>query len=387
MFFLSLFALACQPDEKTPARNGLAVLGFADDDESVSWTLIGDSNDGLNTPRDLGFNPEKEGELWVVNRKDDSTSIFFDAGQASQSSVHIIDPYALHFMDQVSSIEFGAPGTFGTCQESRNTYNGPGQGDDFMGPTLWPSDLSIYGESNPEAVEYLSRLFGMHVDLGSHLDMLHQTPLCMGIAWQGENVYWAFNGRDGSIDRNNFHEDHGPGYDDHSDGTIYRYAMGAFSRVEDVPSHMKYHHDSALLYIADTGNNAIKVLDTTSGETDENLPRQEPGTVHMSMKDDQYWTLIEGSEFGMSLPSGLTIVDDTLLVTDNETSTIYAFDLDGELIDTLETPFASGSLMGIYAASIDDIWIVNAIDNEVWRLQPENADTSAGALTDEYTSF
>ena len=387
MFLVSMLFVACQPEEKKPAKDGLAVLGFADDNEDVSWTLIGDSSDGLDVPRDLGFNPENEGELWVVNRTDDSTSIFFDAGQASQTSTHIIDPYALHFMDQVSSIEFGAPGTFGTCQESRNTYNGPGQGDDFMGPTLWPSDLDIYGLSNPEAVEYLSHLFDMHVDLGSHLDMLHQTPLCMGIAWQGENVYWAFNGRDGSIDRNNFHEDHGPGYDDHSDGTIFRYAMGEFSRVEDVPSHMKYDHNSALLYIADTGNNAIKVLDTTVGDTDENLPKAEPGTVHMTMSGEEYWTLIDGADFGMSLPSGLTIIDDILFITDNDTSSIYAFTLDGELIDTLETPFSSGSLMGIYGASIDDLWLVNAVDNEVWRLQPDGADSEALPLTAEYTTF
>lgn len=387
MMLISIFALACQPEEKSNTREGLSVLGFSDDNEDVTWTLIGDSSDGLNVPRDLAFNPEVEGELWVVNRTDDSTSIFFDAGSSEQTSTHIIDPYALHFMDQVSSIEFGAPGTFGTCQESRNTYNSPGMGDDFMGPTLWPSDLDIYGESNPEAVEYLSRLFGTHVDLGSHLDMLHQTPLCMGIAWQGENVYWAFNGRDGSIDRNNFHEDHGPGYDDHSDGTIFRYAMGEFSRVEDVPSHMKYDHSSALLYIADTGNNAIKVLDTTKGETDENLPKAEPGTVHMTMTGEEYWTLIDGDEYGMSKPSGLTIVDDILLITDNETSTIYAFSIDGDLIDTLETPFGDGALMGIYASSINDLWLVNAVDNEVWRLQPKDADTFAAPQTDEYTTF
>ena len=388
MILLSILFYGCQSDEKNPNnRDGLSVLGFADDTDEVSWTLIGDSSDGLDVPRDLAFNPENDGELWVVNRTDDSTSIFFNAGQADQSSSHIIDPYALHFMDQVSSIEFGAPGTFGTCQESRNTYNGPGMGDDFMGPTLWPSDLDVYGQTNPEAVEYLSRLFGTHVDLGSHLDMLHQTPLCMGIAWQGENVYWAFNGRDGSIDRNNFHEDHGPGYDDHSDGTIFRYGIGEFLRVENVPSHMKYHHDTAWLFIADTGHNAIKVLDTTTGESDENLPKAEPGTVHMTMTGEEYWTLIEGEEFGMTTPSGLTIVDDIIFVTDNDNSTIYAFSLDGELIDTLETPFGSGALMGIYAASVDDLWLVNAIDNEVWRLQPKNADANSIPFTDEYTSF
>ena len=184
---ISIFALPVNLKKIQHQRRSFCP--WSPDDNEDDLDPYGDSSDGLNVPRDLAFNPEVEGELWVVNRTDDSTSIFFDAGSSEQTSTHIIDPYALHFMDQVSSIEFGAPGTFGTCQESRNTYNSPGMGDDFMGPTLWPSDLDIYGESNPEAVEYLSRLFGTHVDLGSHLDMLHQTPLCVGIAWQGENVY------------------------------------------------------------------------------------------------------------------------------------------------------------------------------------------------------
>ena len=89
----------------------------------------------------------------------------------------------------------------------------------------------------------------------------------------------------------------------------------------------------------------------------------------------------------MSKPSGLTIVDDILLITDNETSTIYAFSIDGDLIDTLETPFGDGALMGIYASSINDLWLVNAVDNEVWRLQPKDADTFAAPQTDEYTTF
>ena len=59
--------------------------------------------------------------------------------------------------------------------ESRNTYNDQGLGDDFMGPTLWTSDPEIFGY-NPDAVEYLSDLFGMPVDLGSHIDMLHESP-------------------------------------------------------------------------------------------------------------------------------------------------------------------------------------------------------------------
>ena len=374
-----LLLLACASEKDFL---GLDVLGFEDNEtEEVLWTLIGDSSDGLNNPKDLGFNPDKDGELWVVNQADDSVSIFFDTASGNQDSTHIIDPFAEHFMEEVSSIAFGATGTFGTCQESRNTYNGQSEANDFMGPTLWSSDLDVFGETNSEAVDFLS------FDLGSHLDMLHQTPLCMGITWQYENIYWAFNGLDGAIDRNNFHEDHGPGFDDHSDGTIFRYGTGEFERVPNIPSHMKYDHSTRLLYIADTGNNAIKVLDTESGDSDERLPVNEPGTQHYSMTGEDISILIDGDDFGMEAPSGLTLIDDTLFVTDNETSTIFAFTLDGALIDSLETPFPSGSLTGIYGASIDDLWMVNSVDDEVWRLQPIEADETMLPSLDEYTSF
>ena len=383
-----LFLLACTPDKEIDDFAGLDVLGFEDNDsEDVLWTLIGDSSDGLSTPRDLGFNPEREGELWVVNRDDDSVSIFFDAADNRQESDHIIDPYALHFMEEVSSIAFGNTDTFATCHESRNTYNNQGDPNDFMGPTLWSSDLDIFGTSNQEAIDYLTELFGFPTDLGSHLDMLHESPLCMGIEWQVDNVYWVFNGQDGSIDRNDFKVDHGVGFDDHSDGTIFKYGVGEFERVPDVPSHMKLDHASRLLYIADSGNNAIKVLDITAGDTDQRQATMEPGTQHYTMTGEDIWTLIDGDDFGMEVPSGLTIVDDTIFVTDNATSTIFAFTLEGELIDSLETPFPEGALMGIYGSSIDDLWLVNSVDDEVWRLQPADADSEQVPTVDEYTTF
>jgi hypothetical protein len=89
----------------------------------------------------------------------------------------------------------------------------------------------------------------------------------------------------------------------------------------------------------------------------------------------------------MEVPSGLTIIDDILFITDNETSTIFAFTLEGELIDSLETPFSSGALMGIYGSSIDDLWLVNSIDDEVWRLQPAESDSEQVPAVDEYTTF
>ncbi|MCB9781104.1 MAG: hypothetical protein H6742_21235 [Alphaproteobacteria bacterium] len=361
---IALSLLACSPDE---AGDGPSALGGGDLD-NVTRTVIGTGGDGLNIPRDLGFNPDGQDELWVVNRADDSTVTYWDAGTAGQQAEHIVDPFALHFMEEVSSIAFGAPGTFGTCQESTNTYNGQYQGNNFMGPTLWSSDMDIYGQSNPEAVDYLTDLFGFYADLGSHLDMLHQTPLCMGIAWDHDNVYWVFDGKEGAIERNDFAVDHGPGYDDHSDGVIGTYVQGALARVEDVPSHLELDRDTGLLYIADTGNNRVAVLDTTTGARGDDRRAQEPGTDHYFVDGAELWTLVDGDSVGMQQPSGLALHDGVLYVGDHATGRIHAFDLDGNELVSLDTE--AGGLMGIEVRGEDDVWFVDAEYDEVIRLQP-----------------
>lgn len=102
-------AAACGP-------TGLPVLGGGHDDVArVDLQVIATAEDGLDAPQDLAFDPEHPGRLWVVNRGDDSVTIVFDAGTGGQTSENRVDPFAEHFMDEVSSISFGAPGTFGTC--------------------------------------------------------------------------------------------------------------------------------------------------------------------------------------------------------------------------------------------------------------------------------
>ncbi|MGK0362354.1 MAG: hypothetical protein ACI9U2_004675, partial [Bradymonadia bacterium] len=240
-----------------PTCDGHPVLGCGDGADSVQIDVIGTSAQGLNVPRDLDFNPEVPGQLWVVNRADDSTSIWTDAMDPDAEVIHRIDTFAQHFMEEVSSIDFGQPGTFGTCQESGNTYNGQAAPNGFMGPALWSSDLEVYGFSNPEAVD------AQGFDLGSHLDMLHESPYCMGMVWSHDNAYWIFEGNTSSIMLADFKEDHGVGWDDHSDGVMMRYAEGEVSRVVDVPSHLALDRDSGMLYIADSGNGRIGRMDTT----------------------------------------------------------------------------------------------------------------------------
>ena len=68
----TILTLACS-QEKT-FEDGFPAFGYRGT-ETPEQILIADSSDGLNTPRDLGMNPGIPGELWVVNRTDDSVSI------------------------------------------------------------------------------------------------------------------------------------------------------------------------------------------------------------------------------------------------------------------------------------------------------------------------
>ena len=366
-----ILLLACigAEDVNEPEPKGLAVLGQDSHDlEAITRDVVATGQDGLKVPLDLEFNPEVPGELWIVNQKDDSVTILFDAGTDAQTSTHIIDPYAVHFMDAVSAIAFGAPGTFGTTQESDNPYGTKNEGDYFMGPTLWSSDLEIFGHSNPEAVEYLTELFGFYADLGSHLDMLHESPYAMGMAWSHDNVYWVYDGWNRSIYRYDFQEDHGVGYDDHSDGIMYRWVEGQVGYVEGTPSHLEYEQATGYLYIADTENNVIRVLDTNTGSEGSNLPKAEPGTTHKTWEGADMWTLIDGAEHGMGAPSGLALTDEHLFVTDAPTGNLMAFDLEGDLVDWVNPNMAR--IAGIEAVSDEELWLVDADRNQVVRLTP-----------------
>jgi hypothetical protein len=89
------------------------------------------------------------------------------------------DGNAWHFMRRPTSIAFGTNGNLATCGEAR-TDNYTDEEVDYAGPVLWSSDPAIFGV-RPQPGQN-----------GTHLDMLHETPFCMGIAHERDNVYWTF---------------------------------------------------------------------------------------------------------------------------------------------------------------------------------------------------
>jgi DNA-binding beta-propeller fold protein YncE len=331
---------------------GLAVLGGGSHSlDAVVLTEVANSGDGLRYPRDLAFKPDAS-ELWIVNGGDDSTTVVFAVDTATQSSSKFRSAGGEHFMSRVAALAFGAPGTFATIQD-QDQETQPSTPADFMGPTLWSSNLSIFDAGH-----------------GGHLDMLHNSPNSTGIAWDRDNAYWVFDGYHSSITRYDFHADHGPGGTDHEDGEIARYVEGEVKYDPAVSSHMELDHATGLLYIADTGNGRIAVLDTGTGSRGASLSPNYDAADMYWMVDASISTLVDESSAPIRKPSGLALRDDILYVTDNAASTVLAFDLAGELIDWVQlTPeIPTGSLMGIEPGSDGSLYLVDSANDRVLRL-------------------
>jgi hypothetical protein len=347
---------ACLEADIEPAPVDSSLFG------SVEITVVADADDGLLGPRDLDFNPEVEGELWVINRTDDASLTISNVGTTAQTILRRKDPFALHFMEETAAMSFSTGMKFGTCGESRNTYDDQEQANDFMGPALWSADPAIYAISNPDAVDFVG------FDLGSHLDMMHETPLCMGIAWVSDNVYFVFEGLTGTIARYDFKSDHGPGFDDHSDGTVERFVDVDVARIADVPSHMVYDPTSELLYVADTGNNRIGVLDASTAFQESEFRGTE--TLVQESTGARWTEFVVGEDADFQAPSGLALHDGVLYVGDNLTSRVSAFDLEGNLLETLDLDIAEGGLMGLrISPDGESLYVTDFIGNRVLRVK------------------
>ena len=157
----------------------------------VITSLSGTQTDGLYAPRDLDFhtNPDRANELWVINENSatfdpnfgGSTVTYYSAGTDSQWADYRKDSYSAHFMHTASAIAFSDNGGFANTLDVQDANGNPN--GYFSGCTLWEADTSIYARVNQNGPE-----------LGSHWDMLHQSPFSIGIAAETDNIYWLFDG-------------------------------------------------------------------------------------------------------------------------------------------------------------------------------------------------
>ncbi len=352
----TLFLLtACTDDGKTSPDDSVApeipVLGDGDGSPgSVTWTYILGAEEELDDPRDLGF--DSSGNLWIANRKDDRTFIVFDPGRPTQSFDRRQEGAAEHFMEETAAMSFDTGTQFATCGETNNTYNGQAPGNGYMGPVLYTTDLNIFGVANP-------------IGLGSHLDMTHETPLCVGIAWETANVYWVFDGAHGALVRNDFQADHGIGMDEHFDSIVYRLSEPEVKRVQEAPGHMVIDAETKILYVADTGGGRILWVDTTSGTAGNNLRVHDPGVEHRVWDGVDWGVVAEG----LDQPGALAMVGDHLIVGEWGNGKLSELDLDGTLLRSLDTGFGSQRLYGIEIGPDGQLWVIDK-DSGVYRIDP-----------------
>jgi hypothetical protein len=329
---------------------------------------------------DLDFNPVRPGELWVTMQEfydgspctstvkqgcislEGSVLVVSDASGAAPVGVIKKDVNAWHFMRRPSSIAFGVGDSFATCGDAR-TGNFEDSPIDYSGPTWWSSDPNIFGKTHPVPP---GETFTPN---GAHLDMLHGTPFCMGIAHEKDSIYWCLNGQIGALDRYNFNQPHPPGGEDHSDGEMYRHLEGSFARLEKVPSHMELDKATGLLYVADAGNKRVALVDTNTGTVNGTVVVQD----NFAVKNRVDGTVI--SDFipagTLEAPSGIALGDGVVFVSDHATSRIHAFDMTGQLLKTLDTGMPPGTLSGIAVGPEDKkLYFVDMLTSRVRRIDP-----------------
>lgn len=327
-------------------------------DETRQFTVIANAQHGLNMPRDLEFHPTRPNELWTVNRTFDGTVTFYNAGTPQMIADRREDVYGNHFMEEVSAIAFSEGNNFATAQETNNTYDNQAPGNNFMGPALWTADTSIYVRANQDGIL-----------LGSHIDMLHESPYGMGVAHDNANVYWYFDGYYGNIVRYDFEADHGPGYDDHSDGIVRRYMDATVTRTRNVPGHLILDKATGWLYICDPGGRRVTRLNTKTGsrsiDGDIDNSQMEPLREYSQMTGATYEVL---ASTNLERPCGIVLHNGRLFVTDNETNQIIAYNLEGRELARIQTP--AESIMGITVGPDGKLWYVDAEANQVVRVDP-----------------
>ena len=333
--------------------------------------LSGTSEDGLYRPRDLDFHTDssRPNELWVINENSaifdpnygGSTVTFYNAGSDSQWMDYRKDSYSAHFMNTASAIAFSSNGGFANTLDIQDANGNPN--GYFSGCTLWEADTAIYARINQNGPE-----------LGSHWDMLHQSPFSIGVAAESDNIYWLFDGFHNTIAKYNFqdpHPDHEHGGEDHSDGLIYRYDEIYVKRVAGLSSHMVIDDSNDMLYICDTGNQRIIRVNINVGEIGSALdPYGENIEGYYSMIGADFETVIDS---GLVSPTGIDIHNTFLLVSDYSTGEILVYDLEPtnqfQLVHRLATGIVD-DLMSIKVGPDGTIWFVSTNANKLYQILP-----------------
>lgn len=324
------------------------------------YIVIGNASDEINNPTDLDFHPVlSDYQLWITNKgtmaSGGSTVTFWDAGKPDQTSLWKQDGNAWHFMLLPTSIAFSENTNFATGVGAQDANH---SGGTFTGPTLWSSDMDIYGEPSGGN--------------GSHIDMLHQSPYTMGVCADEHNAFYAFCDWHGHIHYYDFQKDHGPGNDDHADGIVRKYTDFSIEKInENLPCHITLDKEKIWLFIVDAGNGRIMKLNTTTGNIiDDWAPTNEPLEESTSVVGCEYYEIVTE---GLIEPVGISVIDNYMLVSDHANGDIIIYDhTTVPAVELKRLHTGRTGLMGITLGPDGHIWFVDQDENELVRVDPTN---------------
>jgi hypothetical protein len=374
LFLASFQALGCS-SEPLGGEGGAGAGGEAGGGpvavETATLSLVFGPS-GERQPTALAFHPATPGELWVTLREPASDApctdevatgcaaligkmaIVTGADGDAPTGVVKTDANGWHFLRRPSSLAFAEDGSFATCAEAR-TSNYEDEDADFNGPVRWSADKALFGAPAQGATG------------STHIDMLHETPYCMGIANETGTIYWTFNGNAGALDRYDFHEPHPPGEDDHSDGEVWRYATGEVSRVPGVPSHLVYDRDNDELYVADTGNARVVALDAKSGVVGDPIIAYDPISTRVAMNGATLREVVPPGT--LAAPSGIAFDGEKLFVSDNATGHVHVFDRDGRQLADIDTGLGERTVTGLAIGPGGHIYVASVSSGEIHRIE------------------
>ncbi len=375
----------------------------------------------VSKPRDLSFNP-LTGELWVINNNTESVTVFarlqkamaamMQAGEALpqqrsplNAASHLKalgvtvanrrDRGYYHYMARGASISFDQRGQFATCQESENDYDLHDLPNYFMGPTLYNASTSLLFQADGQPCQ--------HDDMSpnatepcflSHIDILHESPVCMGIVHDPEsvtpwgNVYWTVATRyeptapEYSSDaltllRYDFEMPHPIGLMDHRLANVRRYHDISVRRRPGVPSHLAVDPYSSTLYIADTGNNRIIAVNRTTGSFARHARQDQGGEFLIwsaqvpAFEYSIYHCLQHNASFAtLNAPSGIAIDANFIYVSEHDSGHIVALEK-GTGREVGRVDAGEPGIMGLALDPADgSLWFVNGLTDRIGRVYP-----------------
>ena len=330
----------------------------------VTIESIAGASDGVNLPTDLDFHPTLTSrELWVINKDTEasggSTVTIYDAGLPEQTSVYKFDVSNWHFMSLPTGIAFSDNGNWASSPGVLDANHSPNIAAHFTGPTLWSSDMAIYGEDPGPELN------------GSHLDALHLSPQCQGVCAEKDNVFWVFDGYNRDLVRYDFAEDHGAGANYHGDGIVKRYSDDTVEKDPDdnVVSHLILDADKKWLYVVDHGNQRVIRIDITTGSDQGDTPQfamNEPISEYSVYTEYTQETVVTG----LDKPAGIDVIGNRMIVSEHESGQIIVYNISTiPAVELYRIETGKTTVQGVKIGPDGRIWFVDQSTHGVFKIE------------------